>query len=38
MDLPRRGIHYPGALGEFQAWFQSDTDCLDYLEWLRWPS
>jgi transposase-like protein len=24
-------------LGEFQAWFGSDADCLDYLEWLRWP-
>jgi len=24
-------------LGEFQAWFRSDADCLDYLEWLRWP-
>ena len=24
-------------LGEFQAWFQTDADCLDYLEWLRWP-
>jgi len=19
------------------AWFGSDADCLDYLEWLRWP-
>lgn len=24
-------------MGEFQAWFQTDADCLDYLEWLRWP-
>jgi transposase-like protein len=24
-------------VGEFQAWFRSDADCLDYLEWLRWP-
>lgn len=38
MELPRAGIHYPVALGEFQTWFQSDADCLDYLEWLRWPS
>jgi hypothetical protein len=22
-------------LGEFQAWFSTDADCLDYLEWLR---
>lgn len=24
-------------MGEFQAWFRSDADCRDYLEWLRWP-
>jgi transposase-like protein len=24
-------------LGEFHAWFRADADCLDYLEWLRWP-
>ena len=23
-------------MGEFQAWFSSDADCLDYLAWLRW--
>ena len=23
--------------GELQAWFPTDADCLDYLEWLRWP-
>jgi hypothetical protein len=38
MERPSAGIHYPGSLGEFQTWFQSDADCLDYLEWLRWPS
>ena len=37
MDHPRAGIHYSKSLGEFQAWFASDADCLDYLEWLRWP-
>ena len=31
------GAHYPRSLGEFQAWFRTDADCLDYLEWLRWP-
>ena len=30
-------MHYPKSLGEFQAWFPTDADCLDYLEWLRWP-
>jgi len=24
-------------MGEFQSWFSTDADCLDYLEWLRWP-
>ena len=38
MDYPRAGVHYPKSLGEFQAWFRTDADCLDYLEWLRWPS
>ena len=30
-------MHYARSVGEFQAWFRSDADCLDYLEWLRWP-
>jgi transposase-like protein len=34
---PLAGSHYPRSLGEFQAWFSTDADCLDYLEWLRWP-
>ena len=38
MDPPRAGKHYPRSVGEFQAWFRSDGDCLDYLEWLRWPA
>ncbi len=37
MATPRAGTHYPRSLGEFQAWFRTDADCLDYLEWLRWP-
>ena len=38
MDRPRGGRHYPRSVGEFQAWFRTDADCLDYLEWLRWPA
>src|SRR6266511_4084964 len=34
---PRAGRHYPRSTGEFQSWFATDADCLDYLEWLRWP-
>jgi hypothetical protein len=37
MDRPRAGIHYPRSTGEFQDWFRSSADCLDYLDWLRWP-
>ena len=34
MDQPRAGVHYPRSTGEFRAWFRTDADCLDYLEWL----
>ena len=37
MDWPRAGTHYPRSAGEFQAWFRTDADCLDYLDWMRWP-
>ena len=33
----RAGAHYPRATGELMAWFPTAADCLDYLEWLRWP-
>jgi transposase-like protein len=32
------GRHYPASTGEVMAWFSTDADCLDYLEWLRWPA
>jgi len=35
---PLAGAHFPRSLGEFQAWFSTDADCLDYLQWLRWPA
>ncbi len=35
---PEAGRHYPRSTGEFQAWFGTDADCLDYLDWLRWPA
>ena len=34
---PRGGAHYPRSTGEFQSWFVTDGDCLDYLDWMRWP-
>ena len=30
-------MHYPRSIGELQSWFATDADCLDYLDWLRWP-
>jgi transposase-like protein len=34
---PRAGLHYPRSTGEFQSWFATDADCVDYLDWMRWP-
>ena len=34
---PRAGVDYPGSVGELRSWFPTDADCLDYLDWLRWP-
>ena len=31
------GTHFPTSVGELRAWFPADADCLDYLDWLRWP-
>src|SRR5574338_717173 len=32
MERPRASSHYPKSLGEFQSWFRTDADCLDYLD------
>ena len=37
MTRPIAGKHYPRSVGELHSWFPTDSDCLDYLEWLRWP-
>jgi len=37
VTAPLAGVHFPASTGEFMAWFPTDGDCLDYLEWLRWP-
>jgi len=34
MEQPRSGVFDPRSTGEFQAWFRTDAD---HLEWLRWP-
>lgn len=31
------GRDFPGALPELRAWLRSDADCVNYLDWLRWP-
>lgn len=28
---------YPKDFEEFLDWFQRETDCREYLEWVRWP-
>ena len=37
MERPLASVRSPKSLGEFRASFPTDADCLDYLEWLRWP-
>ena len=37
LAAPRAGVDYPGSYGWLRAWFASDSVCLDYLDWLRWP-
>jgi len=32
------GRDYPRSYAELRAWFPDDDACLDFLEWLRWPS
>jgi len=34
---PVGGVHYPRTLQEFDAWFSSETRCLEYLQRLRCP-
>jgi len=37
VDVPIAGRHYPKSYPELLAWFRTDADCRDYLDWLRWP-
>jgi transposase-like protein len=34
---PAAGKHYPRSYADLMSWFGTDADCLDYLDWLRWP-
>src|SRR3990170_3510321 len=38
VGTPRAEVDYPGSYGELLAWFPDDAACLDYLDWMRWPS
>lgn len=35
---PVAGRDHPGSYAELRAWFDEDWKCLDYLDWLRWPT
>lgn len=32
------GRDYPADVAQMRAWFRTDAACLDYLDWLRWPT
>ena len=34
----RAGRDYPPNYAGLRAWFPDDAACIDYLEWLRWPT
>lgn len=36
--MPGAGVDCPGRYGDYLEWFGTDEACLDYLDWLRWPS
>jgi hypothetical protein len=35
-SVPVPGVDFPQSYADLLAWFRSDEDALDYLEWLRW--
>ena len=35
---PTSGEDYPGTFQEFDEWFKSEKDCLDFIAALRWPN
>ena len=35
--MRNRLLGCPRSAGGFVAWLATDADCLDYVEWLRWP-
>jgi len=37
-SYPIGGIDYPTTIQEFDSWFATEEQCLDYIQRLRWPS
>lgn len=37
-QFPVAGQDYPLDVAQLRAWFPTDAACLDYLDWLRWPT
>jgi transposase-like protein len=38
IHFPIGGTDYPRTLQEFDKWFSTETDCLNYIQRLRWPN
>lgn len=34
---PVGGVDYPRTMQEFDQWFSTENDCIEYLQQLRWP-
>jgi transposase-like protein len=34
---PVGGVDYPRTMQEFDQWFSTEKECMDYLQQLRWP-
>jgi transposase-like protein len=37
-NLPIAGTDYPRTIQEFDKWFSTEADCLNYIKQLRWPN
>ena len=37
MEYPWAAARYPRSADELRTWFRAEKDCLDYLDWVRWP-
>lgn len=37
INHPAGGVDYPRTLQEFDAWFSTEEECINYIQRLRWP-